>query len=183
MKELEARVNACFSLPFLFRIKTNYNDCCKIVVKTFGSNTTNVVSLVYTKTLKINKMKALQIINKSSVEVEKMYWTPNQYDVTIKNSNGVHVFGVKLTSEGTFELFNYQFSEANQLLVDSIKPFILFEIVDVESCNEMQIAFPTEKLNNVKSLEDMIFDSKSEWVNAGCPVSTFAEEQYSDRNY
>ena len=90
---------------------------------------------------------------------------------------------VKLTSEGTFELFNYQFSEANQLLVDSIKPFILFEIVDVESCNEMQIAFPTEKLNNVKSLEDMIFDSKSEWVNAGCPVSTFAEEQYSDRNY
>jgi len=40
-----------------------------------------------------------------------------------------------------------------------------------------------EKLNNVKSLEDMIFDSKSEWVNAGCPVSTFAEEQYSDRNY
>ena len=51
-----ARVNACFSLPFLFRIKTNYNDCCKIVVKTFGSNTTNVVSLVYTKT-------AIEIIN------------------------------------------------------------------------------------------------------------------------
>jgi hypothetical protein len=103
--------------------------------------------------LKQNIMKALQIINKSSVEVEKMYWTPNQYDVTIKNSNGVHVFGVKLTLEGTFELFNYQFSEANQSLVDSIKSFISFEIVEVESCNEMQIPFPTQKSNNYHETE------------------------------